>query len=150
MMAALDASQLLGSQQIAGVKVNPRGRAKKVGGAAAGGAVGVLAGKLGGRIALGATDNSSHQTPQFGRLGYLAVTAEEVALLKTKSGLVSVTPSEVLVRVPRSEVASVDYGTGIVPPLHIEFSSGERWALEIPTPNRKDAQAVVDALGKPS
>jgi hypothetical protein len=150
MMATLDASQLLGSQQIAGVKVNPRGRAKKTGGAVAGGAAGLLAGKLGARIALGATDKSPHQTPQFGRLGYLAVTAEDVALLRTKSGLVSVTPSEVLVRVPRSEVASIDYGTGLVPPLHIEFSNGERWALEIPTPNRKDGQAVVDALRKPA
>jgi hypothetical protein len=135
---ALDASQVLGSPQIAGVKVNPSGMAKRVGVA--------IAGTLPARIVHGPSGQTTSNAPKFGRLAYLAVTADELALVKLKSGLVTLKLEEVLARVPRSEVASAELGSGLAPPLAITFGSGESWQLEIPPPNRKHAQAVVDTL----
>jgi hypothetical protein len=75
-----DASSALGSPEIAGSLVNPKGLIKKVTAATAGSQIG------------GAVGN---------------VTA--VAIVKTKSGAFKVkTRDEVLARVPRSEVASVE------------------------------------------
>ena len=54
--------------------------------------------------------------------------------------------AEVIVRIPRSEVASAELGSGMVTPLTIKFGNGERWQLEVPPPNKKHAEALVHAL----
>jgi hypothetical protein len=136
---ALDASQVLGSTQLAGVKVNPRGMAKRVGGA--------VAGQLPARIVYGPSDQTTSESPRFGRLAYLAVTDDELALIRLKSGLVTVKLDEVIVRIPRSDVASAELGSGVASPLTITFGNGDSWRLEVPPPNKKHAQAVVHALG---
>jgi hypothetical protein len=135
---ALDASQVLGSRQLAGVKVNPRGMAKRVAGG--------VAGRLPARIVYGQSDRATSATPSFGRLGYLAVTDDELALITLKSGLVTVKIDEVVVRIPRSDVASAELGSGVVTPITIGFADGGSWQLEVPPPNKKHAQAVVHAL----
>jgi hypothetical protein len=136
---ALDASQVLGSPQLAGVKVNPRGMSKRVAGG--------IAGQLPARIVYGASGQTTSEAPDFGRLAYLAVTDSELALIKLKSGLVTVKLDEVIVRIPRSEVVSAELGSGLVTPLTLMFGNGDSWRLEVPPPNKKHAEAVVHVLG---
>jgi hypothetical protein len=126
---ALDASQLLGSQQLAGVKVSPKGFTKSVAAGSAGVGVGGL---VGGAISATAGMKAERrqaqmasETPKFGRAAYLAVTGDELALIKLKSGLVSFKLDEVIERVPRSEVASAELGRVV----------------------KKHARAVVQVLG---
>jgi len=113
--------------------------AKRVGGA--------VAGELPARIVHGRSENTTSDAPKFGRLAYLAVTDSELALIKLKSGLVTVKLDEVIVRIPRTEVASAELGSGMVTPLTIKFGDGDTWQLEVPPPNKKHAQEVVHALG---
>lgn len=154
---AIDASEVLGSPQLAGVKVNPRGQGKRSGASASGAAVGGLAG-----AAISATRGqkagqqeaewgSASQTPDFGRLAYLAVSTNELALIKLKSGLVTLKLDEVVVRLPRSEVRGAELGKGVsTAPLTITLANGDTWQLEVPGPSKKHAQATVDALGSPA
>ena len=135
---AFDASQVLGSPQLAGVKVNPRGMSKRV--------AGNVVGRLPARVVYGSAGPTTSEAPNFGRLAYLAVTDSELALIKLKSGLVRSKLDEVIVCVPRSDVVSAELGSGIVTPLTITFSNGDTWQLEVPPPNKKHAQAVVHAL----
>jgi hypothetical protein len=104
---ALDASGVLGSPQLAGVKVNPRGAGKSTAanfsgiygglvGAGIGAAAGMKAEQSQARMASGS------ETPRFGRLAYLPVTEK----------VVTVYLGEVIARVPRSEVASVELSGG--------------------------------------
>jgi hypothetical protein len=151
---ASDAGEVLGSPQLAGVKVNPRGMAKSksvgmsgmyagVIGAAAGAAAGMRAEKKQAQMA------AESVTPKFGRLAYLAVTAEEVALIEMKlKGMVGLELHDVIVRVPRSEVASAELGGGglFSPPLTITFTNGGTWQLEVPRPSKKHAKEVVQTL----
>jgi hypothetical protein len=138
---AIDATPLLGATQLAGVKVNPRGSAAK------------MAGLAGGHGASSQrkspVESGGIQLPKFGRLAYLAATADEIVLLKVKMGLIRVRPNEVLVRVPRDQVAAVELGKGTVsvPPLTITFTTGDVWRLEVPTPSRKYAVELVRVIG---
>lgn len=135
---AIDATPILGSRQLAGVKVNPKGMAKRVGRN--------VAGDLPARIVYGKSDPTKSDTPQFGRLAFLAVGEDELALIKLKSGIVSLKLDEVIARVGRGEIESADLAKGYVPALTITFTSGEIWQMEVPPPNKKQARAVVDAL----
>ncbi len=132
---ALDASQVLGSPQLAAVKVNHRGMA--VGRAAFDAAAAIMhehAGSLG-----------PDQTPTFGRLALLAVTDGELALVGLKSAL-TLKVDKVLVRVARSEVKSIELGRGVPTPLTVLFGNGGTWRLEVPPPNKKHAEEVIRAL----
>lgn len=135
---AFDASTVLGSPQLAGVKVNPRGMSKRV--------AGNIGGRLPARIVYGSAGSTTSESPNFGRLAYLAVTDSELALITLKSGLVTSKLDEVIARTPRSDVASAELGSGLATPLTITFSNGDTWQLEVPPPNKKHAQAVVHVL----
>jgi len=152
---AHDASAILGSPQLAGVKVNPRGMAKKQSAPF----VGMYAGVVGAAISATASGRANKQAakydgeseaPKFGRLAWLAVTADELALVELNlKGQVGLELKDVIVRVPRSEFASAELGGAaniFSPPLTINFKRGERWELEVPRPSRKQAKRVVDAL----
>jgi hypothetical protein len=138
---AEDASAALGAPQLAGSFVGPKGLTRSMTARAAGGAVGAaLAGGAG------------HEgTPSFGRVGYLAVSDGELALVKAKSamlGLKMKPTEEVLARVPRNEVASAELDKGALKSaLRIDFTGGGAWEFEIPKANRKTAEQVVGALG---
>jgi hypothetical protein len=139
---ALDASEILGSPQLAGVKVNRQGTTKKAYVGAVGTAIIDKANERKGNVA------PESQTPDFGRLAWLAVTPDEVALIGFK-GLVTGKLNDVIARVPRSEVASAEVGGAsimISPPLKIQFTSGESWDFEVPRPSRNDAVAVAGVL----
>jgi hypothetical protein len=153
---AHDASEILGSPQLAGVKVNPRGFAKRAGA----NFTGMYAGVVGAAISATAAGKANKQkaqfeaesqTPLFGRLEWLAVTPDEVALVELKlKGQVGLELNDVIVRVPRSELESAEVGGAaniFSPPLTIHFKGGERWELEVPPrPARKQALAVVNVL----
>src|ERR1017187_10995224 len=150
---ALDASQKLGSPQLAGVKVNPRGFGKSKGSNFSGMYGGVIGAGIGAAKAMKAGQEqariaSESETPGFGRLAYLAVTADELALIEVKAKVVTTYLDEVIVRVPRSELASVELdGGGLYAlPLAVTFSGGDRWELEVPKPSKKHAKEVVQAL----
>jgi hypothetical protein len=150
---ALDATQKLSSPQLAGVKVNPRGFGKSMGSNFSGMYGGVIGSGIGAAKAMRAGQErariaSESETPAFGRLAYLAVTANELALVEVKSKVVTAYLDEVIARVARSEVASVELdGGGLYAlPLTVTFSSGDRWELEVPKPSKKHAKEVVQAL----
>jgi hypothetical protein len=146
----LDASQLLGSPQLAGVKVSPRGFTKSTAAGSAGIGVG---GILGGAISAAAGAKAgkrqaqmASETPKFGRVAYLAVTEEELALIKL-TGLATFKLDQVIERVPRSDVTSAELGRSIAPSLTITFGNRGSWQLEVARVAKKDAEAVVHALG---
>ena len=139
---AIDASSVLGSPQLAGVKVNPRGYAWGLSATQAGGLS---------RITLGRRPSRGPaQTPKFGRLAWLAVTAEELAVVKlrTRNG-VTLKAGEVIARVPRRELKTVEWHRGYVSPLMIIFGDGRQWHLEVPPFNAGSGARVVQALGLP-
>jgi hypothetical protein len=139
---ALDASEILGSPQLAGVKVNRQGTTKKAYVGIVGAKIIDKANERKGKVA------PESQTPDFGRLAWLAVTADEVALVELKGSL-TLKLNEVIARAPRSEVAAAELGGAsimISPPLKIQFKDGGSWDFEVPRPSRNDAVAVADVL----
>ena len=91
----------------------------------------------------------SPETPNFGKIGFLAVSDSEVALVKGKQGAFkSKLTDEVLARNPRTDVASAELGSGkLALPLTITFNSGETWRFDIPRAAKKTAGHVVSTLG---
>ena len=131
-----DASSALGSPEIAGAWVNPRGMGKRTMNAAGFGQ-------------FGGGEGSPPETPSFGAFGYLAASASELALVKGKRGLVGLKLSgDVIAKVPRNEVASVDLGDGkITFPLTITFDHRGRWELEVARAHRGAAERFVAEVG---
>jgi len=140
---AHDASELLGAQQLAGTTVNPKGYGWKEGAAR----VGVVGPTIAYATARRSKEDIS-DTPAFPRIAFLAVTDQEVALLKIGSGGLNGKLEEVLARVPRSEVASAEVSGGALRcPVSINFTDDSSWQLEVSRLIRKQAQAVIHALG---
>jgi hypothetical protein len=143
---AADASAALGAPEIAGTLVNPKGYAKKAIARTAGREVAGLVGDLAAGRA--ARDKGVPDVPDFGRVGYLAVSATEVALVKTKYGWKMTPTDEALARAPRSEVASVEWDEGrLISHLKLSFAGGQVWEFDVPKSDKKTAKAVVGALG---
>jgi hypothetical protein len=148
---ALNASDILGSPEVAGCKVNPRGTNKGtiakagVGEGLGGLAAGMVANKKRkGEIAEAATSVA----PSFNVIAWLALTASELALvdIETKRGLKL---SNVLARVPRSEVTSVVLGKApplISKPLTVTLANGDHWIFEVPALGKGGVQEIVAAF----
>jgi len=142
---ANDASAALGAPEVAGTLVNPKGYAKKTIARTAGRELAGLVGST--AAALAARDKNVSDLPDFGRVGYLAVSAGEIALVKTKYGWKMTPTDEALARAPRSELASVDWDEGrLVSHLKLLFKDGQMWELDVPKSDKKTAQAVVSEL----
>jgi hypothetical protein len=131
-----DGSRALGTPEIAGSFVNARGLAKKLTAARAGAAAGVA-------------DAGAPEIPSFGRVGYLSVTRDEIAIVRTKAGAFRTTITDVvLARVPRSAIASVVFDAGVLlSHLTIAFDNGAVWEFDIPKLNKRTAELVVRELG---
>lgn len=101
--------------------------------------------------ATGELYESAPDVPSFGRVGYVAVSATEVALVKTKTGAFKMKVSdEVLARSPRSELASVELEEGkLLSHLVIGFTNGRAWEFDVPKMARRMAKEVVAALREP-
>ena len=149
---AIDASELLGARQIAGVKVMARGatmgRAWNQGGAAGG-----LIGAVGGAVASGKAAKAGAarraETPEFKGQALLALTDTDVALVKLKQGAISAKPSEVIARAPRDQITDTTLANGLVPKLSISFSDGSAWSMDVPRVVKKqgDTNRIVELLG---
>jgi hypothetical protein len=141
-----DASQVLGAPQVAGSFVGPKGVTKQM---AVSGAGRVVGGVVGSGAAALATGRQGAAAPSFGVLGYVAVTAEEVAIVRGKSGLLKPkVGTDVIARAPRSEIASAQLEPGaLTAALKIAFTDGGAWEFEVARVNRKTAEQVVHALG---
>jgi hypothetical protein len=85
--------------------------------------------------------------PSFGRVGYVAVSGSEVAVLNTTTGW-KVTPTdEALARFSRGELVAAELEEGpLLSRLRLEFRDGRRWEFDIPSSDKKTARAVVRAL----
>jgi len=144
-----DASGALGAPEIAGSLVNPKGLTKKVTAATAGSQLGGAIGSMAAGAIAGRTSGAPAEMPSFGRVGYVAVSEDDVALVKTKTGAFKMKiTDEVLARVPRSEVASVELDQGkLLSHLTIEFTGGVVWRFDVPKAAKKTAQGVTRALG---
>lgn len=146
---ASDASAALGAPEIAGTFVSPKGFAKKMTATVAGGQVGGVVGSVAANVMAGRSSGGPSELPSFGRAGYVAVSENEVALVKTKTGAFKMKITEdVLARVPRSDVASAELDEGkLISHLKIAFSNGAIWQFDIPAQAKKTARSVVSALG---
>jgi hypothetical protein len=169
---AIDASQLLGSPQLAGVRVNPWGAMRRAeartvahsGGVAVSGRLVVAVGdRMGGKAgaeARGRAEQLASVTPKFGNLGFLAVSESELVLMTTKlEGMATVIPVEVVARRPRSDVVSAMLAGGwphmtyyifSAAPLKIAFGDGSAWQMEVSRFFRKSGKKFVRALSTSS
>lgn len=138
---AKDGSEALGAPELAGTLVAVKGNTKKL---AAFGAIGAV-------LASRTKGGEEGGTPAFGRFAYLSIGADNIALVKAHSGMMSMKPkvtSEALTRRPRGEVSSVELDKGALKSnLKLAFANGDRWEFEIPKAFNKGAKSVVEALG---
>jgi hypothetical protein len=143
-----DASGALGAPQLAGTWVNRKGTAKRLVGGVAGGQIAGAAGTIAAERMAGRSSGGVPDTPEFGREAYLAVSETEVALVKTKSGLMKLkVTDEVIARAPRTEVARAELGGGkLACPLTIEFTNGSKWNVDVPRGGKGSAERVVAVL----
>jgi hypothetical protein len=146
---AANAEPALGAPEIAGTFVNPKGLTKRMTATVAGGQVAGAVGTLDADAICGRKPKRTEE-PSFGRVGYLAVTAEEVALVKTKPamlGLKMQVAEKVLARSPRTDVAAVTWDEGrLLSHLRISFLDGGEWQFDIPKAAKATARTVVQAL----
>jgi hypothetical protein len=144
---AEDASAALGAPQVAGTLVNPKGLTKTMTASVAGGQVAGVVGNVAASLATGRA--GAPDVPDFGRVGYLAASEQEVALVKTKTGAFKMkVTDEVLTRVPRSEIVSSELDQGkLLSKLKITFANGVTWEFDVPKQGKKTAQGFVTALG---
>lgn len=144
-----DASRALGAPEVAGTFVNPKGLTKKMTASAAGSELGGAIGSVAASLIADRTSAAATEIPSFGRVGYLALSDSELALVKTKTGAFKMKISnEILARVPRGDVASVELDQGrLLSHLQIAFSNGVTWRFDVPKQARKTAPGVTRALG---
>jgi len=143
-----DASNALRGPQLAGTWVNNKGMAKRLVASVAGRE---LAGAVGSVAAAGVAGRSSDgvaETPDFGRDAYLAISESEVALVKTKQGVMKLKiTDDVHARAARADVAHAELGNGkLACPLTITFANGSRWELDVPRGGKSAAAKLVDRL----
>jgi hypothetical protein len=145
---ANDASQALGAPEVAGTVVSPRGLTKKMTMMTAGGQVGGMVGSLAATAVTGKTAKATPEMPSFGRSGYLAASDTELVITKTSQlGWKPHSKGDALVRVPRSNVRSVELDHGkVLSYLKLTFADGLVWEFEIPRAHRKTAKEFTSAL----
>ena len=133
---------------LAGTLVNPKGMTKKVTASVAGGQIAGVAGNMAANLATGGAYAGAPEVPDFGRVGYLGVNADEVALVKTKSGAFKMkVTDEVLARAPRSAITAVVLEKGrVLSRLRIGFAGDVAWEFDIPKGAYKGAERLAAAL----
>jgi hypothetical protein len=150
---SFDASELLGAQQIAGTKVMSKGSSLKAGARSAGLGVG---GALGGVISATASGVANKRQgdqaatpggPPLTGNALLAVTDQEVALVKINFGGFNGKLGDVLTRMPRSQVAAVRFHGGYISKLDVELADGSTWNFEVPKGSGKGAKAIAELFG---
>ena len=133
----------------AGTLVNPKGMTKKVTASVAGGEIAGVAGNLAANLTTGGPYAGAPEVPNFGRVAYVGASADEIALVKTKSGAFKMkVTDEVITSVPRSDINSVELDQGkLLSHLKFVFANGVTWEFDIPKMAKKTAQELVTTLG---
>jgi hypothetical protein len=135
---AKDASRALGAPQLAGSIVNARTVARKLTRGSA-------------ETIAEAPSDRAPELPHFGRVGFLAVTHDEIAIVDTRNhALWTKVGDRVLARVPRSAITRVELDSGLLSHLTIGFDNAVVWELDVPRLNRNTAEEVVHELGRSS
>jgi hypothetical protein len=139
-----EGSAALGAPEIAGAMVNPRGFGKTASVGAVGGVVGAVA-----ATAVASRSSKASDVPSFGRVGYIAASETEVALIKTKSGALKMkVTDQVLARAPRDELDVVMLKDGkLLSHLRLQFTNGTVWEFDVPKIGKKNAKHLVSVLG---
>lgn len=150
---AYDATKILGSAQIAGARVLRKGyiashAAGPAGAGLAGGATGaVISATASDAVARkNKAEREQAATPAVGRSAFLAATADELALVGIKQGSMTGKLGEVVARVPRADVASVDYRGGFVSHLTVAFTDGSKWEFDVAKGGGKACKAVAEEM----
>jgi hypothetical protein len=140
---SLDSSAILGVPELAGMQISRLGtyKATLTRTRVYSGAAGTLGGSLvwsrllRKKLARERELEATSTAPQFGSRAYLALTEEDLALIKADVST-RVKLEEVLIKVPRRDVSSAELGSPGGPlfsiPLTITFTNGERWLFEVP------------------
>ena len=135
---AKDGSEALGTPEVVGTFVAARGNTTKL-----------IVGGI--PLAKAAEGGGTGGMPDFGQAAYLAVGADQIALVNTATGLFSIKPkvgSEALARFSRTEISSVELDRGALKnKLTLAFANGDLWEFEIPKAYNKGAKKVVEELG---
>jgi hypothetical protein len=139
-----DGSAALRSPELAGVLVNPRGLTKTMSAGAVGGVVGAVAATV-----VASRSSKVSELPAFGRVGYIAASDTEVALIKTKSGALKMkVTDEALARAGREELVAVELTGGkLLSHLRLQFTNGVVWEFDVPKTGKRDATQLVAVLG---
>lgn len=149
-MKPVDASDVLGSQQVAGLWIQPRNSAKQMVGRVAGSVVGGMAGSVAGSAATGEFKGAPEGTPNFGKVAFLALSGDELALIGVQKGI-HLRPKladDAVARVSKTAVAGAELGDGkLASPLTISFTNGVTWDFEIPRARRAAGETFVAAIG---
>jgi hypothetical protein len=142
-----NAEALVGAPIEAGVTVTPSGRGKPHLRGSVRGEVAPPAGGV--DIGLGPSDELPPLVEVRGwRLGYVAVTVDELALLLVAPGLFRPRAREVLRRRPRPDAVGAELGERRVrATFDVTWADGSRWELLIDADAYEDARAVVAAVG---
>jgi hypothetical protein len=140
---AFDGSAALGATEVAGTFVNPRGLTKTMSAGALGGVVGAVA-----AAAVAGREKGASDLPAFGRVGYVAASGTDLALIKTKSGAFKMhITGEALARVPRDQLERAEMHEGkLISVLSLRFANGVLWEFDIPKTAKKGARGLVAAL----
>ena len=162
-LARGDVPSLLDAPPVAGTFVSPKGMTRRTAlssaGGSVGGAVGGIIGAVGSTVGSMATEavvDALSKTPPEAALtlppgdtfAYLAVTGEELALIKVDIGLRRPEIRHVLARIARSAVASAELDRGrVVSNLRIRFANGGLSEFEVGAAHRDAAELVVHTLG---
>jgi hypothetical protein len=148
---AIDASAVLGSQQLAGTPVYPRGavhRRTPQPSPATGQGSTLASAFLKKNVDRQLVESTLSTTPAFRGPGFLALTADEIVLLTIKQGLLTAKPSAVLAKVPRAAVAGATLGVGMTPVLSLLFDNGQAWSFGITRREKYYAKTFVEALSE--
>jgi hypothetical protein len=147
---AVDVSDRLGATQLAGAFVVGKGFIKKKALGNAGAGVGGLIGgaiSAAGEYAASKTVTDHTDSPELKGVGYLAVTADEVVLFKTKPGFRAPSVSDEIARLPRGEIQTSEFDSGYVSHLKLHLLDGGIWEFSVQRAYKKSGIAVAETLG---
>ena len=147
---AYDASEILGSPQVGGARVMAKGFV----GRHVANQLNVVGGIAGAVLSSTATElvNNKQTKERPGAdapdidAGFLAATEGELALIAIKVGVVKSKLGDVVARVPRRKLTSIEYGGGALSNLTVVFSDETRWEFDVPKNGAKAAKEFAEAI----
>lgn len=139
-----------GAPVLAGCVVNPPGSAGAI-------AAGAMSRQLGtgatvgaradGQVAAASAAALPHPTGSW-QAAYLALTAEELVLVRVRQGLIRPKPDGEIARLPRTAVNGYTLeGSGLQSPFSLQLTDGTSWAFGLPKLHVKNAKALLGELG---